>query len=204
MNIPNLPTDNLYKLLSIFGLVIFAFSFIIKSWDLDEVFEIMNSTWQNEEKYRTFQKKYERLKEIELEKRILLDSLNTKAEELGLVSIKNLKLELVILDSALIKLEDDLFFLTRQVETESKKFDLLEPKWNYYDRVGDLMSYLGVFSILFGFTMWYLKQQRYLDAEIKWKGESFIELLKDKEKKQKAIQDELKKSNNKMGDEPKA
>jgi hypothetical protein len=59
-----------------------------------------------------------------------------------------------------------------------------------------LLQIIGASLIIQGFYLWNSKHQKYIDAEIKWKGEVFIALLKDEKAKKKAIQDELQKVKN--------
>lgn len=54
-------------------------------------------------------------------------------------------------------------------------------------RVGWVLFSIGTFLMLYGFTLWYIKHQRYIDAEREWQGEIFIELLRDEEAKRKAV-----------------
>ena len=45
-----------------------------------------------------------------------------------------------------------------------------------------------------GFFLWYIKYQKYIDAETKWKGEIYSELLNNEEEK-KRIVDEIVNNN---------
>ena len=95
MNIPNIPTDNLYKFISIFGLIIFLLSLIgprllIHSHRLQE-FEMNESILILEERLKQISKEVNSLDGVDSKKVELSEiiELRKRNNELGVINIKN-------------------------------------------------------------------------------------------------------------------
>ena len=54
-----------------------------------------------------------------------------------------------------------------------------------------IMNFLGIVLFGSGLVLWYIKYQKFSDAEAKWKGEIYLKLLSNEEVKKKAVEDEL-------------
>jgi hypothetical protein len=163
MNVPNLPTDNLYKFIAIFGLVIFisAWYLLLKSYTESKEFITEIDIRQNEVQS-------------------ILSNLNEQADELKILEQS--------LDTIMIYERQNLAF---ENSLNSDKLKSLNEELKRFDEnygltfpfiLSCIMTFIGATMIQIGLKQWYEKHQRYIDAEIKWKGETFIELLKDAEK----------------------
>jgi len=184
MNIPNLPTDNLYKFISIFGLILFGFSIYLSNLYLDDRHEI-NKDFSN----------------------YLVDADNTEKEyNLALTSydsIGNIIIQLEKLERFnSIKLEkafqdyyrDRIIKYGIQWNNEAiegakllKRLEYNEKKQKVYGDEADILRLIGSVLMVIGFLFWYFKHQIYIDAEIKWKGEIYSKLLNDEAEKKRII-----------------
>lgn len=182
MNIPSIPTDNLYKFIAIFGLIIFFSGIYLNFERSQNIEQIAKELFISQEldSWATSRKEYA----LELVKN---DSTTfTKEEHIAHYMLRVdsvINLELVRLGK---KPTSNLY------EIKYEMF-LLKEKYNIIYKI---LIYIGIILMVIGFGLWYFKHQRYIDAEKKWKGETFVELLKDEEAKKKAIQDELNKKKN--------
>ena len=176
--------------MAIFGLVIFVLSFYVSRLYLDERHEINHAFSElliEVEKVPAeltlVGRKFDSIENIieKLEERKLYDSIK-KLLPYHDYQVKKLK--------ELFKESDE-----SRIEGEKllAKLDYNDKKKELYHIYSDVLILVGGFLMVYGFFLWYYKHQRYIDAERKWTGETFIELLKDDKAKKKAIQDELNK-----------
>lgn len=233
MNLPSLPTDNLYKFISIFGLIIVSISIYYNQvWEeklynesngdiinsinnlrkqmrvLETISENMLGDYEDYSEIKQESEKdlleFERdLKLIEGKSVELVDGLDKEDYEELIEETKNelnqieyLEELKVYIDS--IKVEYNMSFShipnfdgnsdnnleNLKIELEklnAVKFDTslrIEMAYDAYDQV--FIKCIVVFTIgfiimIFGFTMWYKKFQRYTDAEKKFKSKVFLE-----------------------------
>ncbi|WP_318310074.1 hypothetical protein [Flagellimonas crocea] len=80
------------------------------------------------------------------------------------------------------------------VDVESSRLNLVEHNNNlkaikYKSKMLRFLAILiiitGLILMFYGFHNWQFKYQKFIDAEMKWKGEIFVELLREKELKPK-------------------
>lgn len=186
MNIPTIPTDNLYKFVSIFGLILFGFSIYVSHLYLDDRHEI-NKDFFN----------------------YLVDANNTEKEynlaKTGYDSIEKIiiklkeseKFDSIELEKALQDYyRDRILKYSRQWSKEAiegakllKRLEYNEKKQKVYGIEAKILALIGLILMAFGFFFWYFKYQKYIDAEIKWKGEIFSKLLNDEAEKKRIIKD---------------
>jgi len=200
MNIPNLPTDNLYKFIAIFGLLLFGFTFYLdfqtnKSLDAQfskfmEQVLLMNklqNEWSDEEKVNRIAWIEYMIDDIwepkEFNRQSTLDSLMNNYIFSSNNQGKDLLEQSLQLESKSIQIENlrgELMVLNYQQKIEKDRLDDLKT-------ISRVIRWLGFTSIIIGFILWYSKYQIYIDAETKYKGVSFLELAKEAEelKKQK-------------------
>ena len=184
---PSLPTDNLYKLLAIFGLVIFCFSFY--QWDkfLDEKHELHKDSMEfnaiaqeTDNQLKEVLKKTDSLSEI-------IANLNIPIEPDSITVLETLLAYYQKERSKLISAKD----LQRSEAVKIvAKFDYYIKKEKVNEQEMNFLSFVSSIMMVLGFYFWYTKHQKYIDAERKWKGEIFVELIKEKKLKDKNLNDE--------------
>lgn len=191
MNIPNLPTDNLYKFCAIAGLVILGLSLYVPYQML----------WQNIAAEIALRREIKEIytefdiikKEKELDDLLIrLDQSTFKNEERD----KNVNVhkdkksdETLAIKKAIDNLRNEISEFKRvrlkQGELEYN-FDSLKKSMHRVDEILYYCKFLGIIGILltyFGFRNWYLKIQVYQDAIIKKQAqEAGIEIKKTKAK----------------------
>ena len=219
MTIPSFPTDNLYKFMAIFGLLIFFLSFYIIAIDKEELQALetkLSLAMDNVEfQHKTLNKELTNyINEQELAYPILQNLNNEVNEILNTVKTDGGKLSHFDNSEILGRVEKieythDKFNekisiqnkIIKESEYKVKESEILKKRYilewenltNRYDRniwVGWILFTFGLSLMVFGFRLWYTKHQIYLDAESQWKGEIFVELLKDAEAKKNVAQDE--------------
>ena len=177
MNIPRLPTDNLYKFMAIFGLILFGGSIYLSILSADKKFEsddkliILKNQYELDSAVYEFQ---ERISNAKLEK-LERDFERDHNEEID----RKLFLEAqqaIVNGSKIIASKEKL----NQAEREAA---FNKERSRHYEFISNVLMILGSFLIVFGFSLWYYFHQKYIDAEQKWKGEIFAEQIKEKNKK---------------------
>ncbi|QLG46033.1 hypothetical protein [Costertonia aggregata] len=166
MNIPSLPTDNLYKFIALFGLVIFSFS-IYFSYQIEE------KLWLENYKYAPKMQKLEReIYTIQNENILPHEVL----KEMGHEELKNY-------EELLQKIKKESEKKVAEANDIESNYDNLvdttERNLNFYLAVG----LTGGLLMILGFVLWYLKYQRYIDAEVKWNGEQYLKNIRKLKKK---------------------
>lgn len=172
---PELPTDNLYKFIAIFGLVIFLFgsyqifkeqtSFYtsIKDENIEHSKGLFEKSKQdsksiiNEEKIKYKRQKIKVLYGINntslLDEKSYLNIKNKDNFEKDLFELKSLEYEqLLILDNEFYWDRENKASYTR------RNIPVLVP---YF-----LLSFIGVLLMFVGFRLWYLKTQKFVDIEL--------------------------------------
>lgn len=155
--ISKLPTDNLYKFIALFGLVLFSFGHYSK----------IRMEWEN---HRTVAKNNAEI----IYNNKMQDSLRKKLTELqnGPVEINVLvagKLcqskedAMVLFQERILQLEEDAKRLGI-TQTELKcDSDFISKSWISLNS----MIWFGLLMIITGFLLWYFKLQKYLDKQVK-------------------------------------
>lgn len=197
MNVPNLPTDNLYKFMAIFGLIIFVFSFyLITSLRSDANDLIIQYNHENSNFNRRFDKvwsEYDQLiQKYGIERNP--DSTNvviTAKDSNGLIEImKSLRQAELAID----KVEAD--SIQYKLEREKNKIDYLINTSDTWEM--KILFLVGLIMMNIGFFLWYYKHQIYIDAETKYRGETFLELVKEAEEIKRQKKSEPKVEDNEI------
>jgi len=169
MNIPAIPTDNLYKFCALFGTVIILFSLYIPYKYSSEVEKQISSVNLNvnttvvQQKYLI--QKIDRLKEI-LENSILKNK--------GLYEYSQDVVELNYSQEELKEILSESYELYRDTQISDAKNENLD---NESDRlikqlkaileIRTISLGLGIILSIFGYVQWYFKIQRYQDQILK-------------------------------------
>jgi hypothetical protein len=186
MNIPSLPTDNLYKFYAIFGLILFVFGTYLEYKNLTEIIESQQQ-WakadfkffqdsvvdaKNHRDYDFYATELESAIETGNEKSIneLHDLIGKKIEE-----HKNLFVDVESSRLSFVEHNNNL----KAIRYKSKMFRFL----------AIVIIITGLILMFYGFRNWQFKYQRYIDAEMKYKGLKYIEKLKEKELQENREQD---------------
>jgi hypothetical protein len=139
MNIPNLPTDNLYKFLALTGIIILIFSIAITEIRLTELeSESDDYLTQKGELYFDIQ------------------SLNSDLDRITdkeIFELKRLKNEIRIREFKLSRTKELLLKKSKQTRTVFR--------WSIFGVLS------GLLISVFGFVLWYNRVQRYLDYKLK-------------------------------------
>lgn len=180
MNIPNIPTDNIYKFFAIFGLVIFLSSIYLEQSSDKNIHDAKIQIELSQTK-RSVDSMY-------LENTIkMFDMRLGMAKEREILPRNNLSIEYLLqekteIEKAYQEIQKgaDVY---RNSNNESFKnetglvyYKYEQEKYRFFAKT---LMVFGILLIACGFTSWYFKHQIYIDAEIKWKGETFRKLLKD-------------------------
>ncbi len=183
MNIPTLPTDNLYKFTAIFGLIIISFGLYIISIGNTNYLERkkqLASTdfefFQDSVKYAFKRKIYDSLSQ-QWNEEALSGNYSLEYLKKRLKRTENLYSEVKILHEEVIK--NQLLLVKRQFDLEAVEYTT-----NKNNKMAILLIVIGTILISWGFINWYKKHQLYIDAEIKCKGESFVKQLNARKKKE--------------------
>ena len=180
------PTDNLYKFIAIFGLILIGLSFFVTDLYLDEKHEI-NKDYSNfsveaentEKEYYLALANYDslELKIIELEKSKKSDSIQQIKILQDYYRDKVLKYSRIWNKEAI------------EGKKLLKRDDYNAKKEVFYGFYSKCLLVIGTVLMIFGFFFWYFKHQKYIDAETKWKGEIFSKLLIDEIEKERIIKE---------------
>lgn len=185
MNIPSLPTDNLYKFIAIFGLVLFSIGIYLEQnsfgIDLKQVIEVNT-----------------KMNLLSVESDLIIEYTDNLTTDL--TDLYDAYLGDKIPEDQYWKLYDEYRERHQILEEklgnhklgteELKKTmdikNLVASKKESIDSLSQYLKILGASLVVFGFILWYSFHQKYLDAERKWKGMEYIEKLKEKVQQDKA------------------
>lgn len=176
MNLPNFPTDNLYKFMAIAGIILFILALFYPEYRSGEInTEIVLYNGEIKKLSVENEKAESKLKEIKQE----IDILDTKANNKGSVvndtlisrtRILNGQSDLVELSKKIDKLVIEWTLINRQIELKSIdiniKSELIENKRKDLKTLDNAINFLGPLSMLltfFGFALWYEKTQKLQD-----------------------------------------
>lgn len=150
MNLPTLPTDNLYKFIAIAGITIVVTSFLSISFQMHEMAILMFD-------YNT----------EALVVRENVDNLGEKVTNLSTLE----KDEIIIESQSILKETNNQELKLAELEGVRQKNTFLfdDFKENFY--MFKKFIYLGFGITVYGFILWYLKLQQYLDKIIKKEAE---------------------------------
>jgi|GEM_PF-4776395 len=165
MNLPTLPTDNLYKFLALSGTIIFILSFYFpadyadKLNDKNEAINLKMATLEVDVDYKS--KKVRKLKEI-------ID--NTIKYKGGKQRLDANKMAIYYSQSEIKKIMDENDELSRTIETQiseikeySKNRHRVEGKLELNRIIVMVGSLVGSFMAFTGYGLWYYRIQRYQD-----------------------------------------
>ena len=189
MNIPNLPTDNIYKFSAIFGLIIFIGSIILFQSSDKIIFdakirsEISNDKRHTDSVYSDFKLNMYSIRMDFHAKRMKLNPENHI--DSNYFFQENAKLEKEFEEHR--KASNEYVKSINENYKNDTELAYYEYKQNLYRLISITFAIIGVLLIAWGFKRWYYKHQVYIDAEIKWKGETFVQLLKDAENVRESI-----------------
>lgn len=196
MNIPNLPTDNIYKFAAIFGLIIFAGSIYL--YQISDK-KIHDAEIQADLSYHkkildsinaTYSRGFYEMKRNMFREKTKNDSLLNIDKEVFLKEYAELEKEYFEVQ----KIQDE--YRSSINNSYKSNTDLVYYKFEQrtYNLLAETFIWFGILLIAWGFASWYFKHQIYIDAEIKWKGENYRELLKDAKEieKSKEVKTEIK------------
>jgi hypothetical protein len=178
MQIPSVPTDSLYKFMSITGLILLIFSLYLRNSDNHQ--ENINNIYEQT---------------VELSDDILnlkmIDSISSTEFFNNLANLnEQYKKKLIdtselfrrydyLMNMRLAHLQDSNFnsigAKRKQVDENSKLVHKLNDKHSYFIAALDIFIFLGVSLTALGFSLWYVRIQRYQDYKLL----SEIELTKD-------------------------
>ncbi|MCK5401105.1 MAG: hypothetical protein KAJ28_05675 [Flavobacteriaceae bacterium] len=179
MNISALPTDNLYKFIALFGLAVFFSSFfLVTDDDLENrdktgtEYVLANELKKfNQVEYDIIKKYTDSIFDIhedlvgsaEYTEELLLKHQNEDIENMQVVSNKYQKL--IKSKRALWEKEFNSNFFINLIKYKNKQSSFL-------------LTFGGVLMII-GFSLWYFKLQRYIDAQKAVEGQVYINKLKE-------------------------
>lgn len=176
INLPNFPTDNLYKFVAISGLILFVLALFYPEYRSNELnTEIAFYNGEIKKLSVENQKAANNLNTIKNEIEILDKKANNKGSIVNETLISRTRIisgeaDLVELSKKIDKLVIDRSEIDRQIEIKSIDIDikseLIENKRNDLHTLKDAMNFLGPFSMLLtflGFVLWYEKTQKLQD-----------------------------------------
>lgn len=197
MNVPTIPTDNLYKFLAVFGLILFVVSNYLDYKVYDKLTEIIYSS--NVQTQSLLVQQARKL-EIKNEEAIFITNLFDKSipkdsliAQLRLIEkLKNIDSVNILLKRLLSKSENHGRFqraMERYMQSDSiikQRRDLgalTKLESNKVDKLDSMTGYLfwiGLSLMLYGFGGWYYKLQRYIDAETKYNNKKYLTKIGEK------------------------
>ena len=166
MNIPNLPTDNLYKFIALTGFFLMVFSFGYKEYR-NHQFNIENTKINVAEKLLEFK--------IENKKTLVEHSRKLRDFELNVMESENNNMTKEELNK----------YIEKFISSYKTEISEAELEW-YYNDAGELLKiseltnvyvgrtkklnwilnlsiFIGLISMISGFYLWYIKLQKYQD-----------------------------------------
>lgn len=199
MNIPTLPTDNLYKFIAIFGLILTALSFYVREIPFDERHRL-NKEMRN---YNIKMDGYVELRNsIDSTDLIIHKFMEQFDVEPARKYLDSVDLYMRVNEN-LKKDYADYVHVARDLKNEGKSIlsylEYNDEKVDYYNRYAKGLLFVGGFLIFLGFSLWYHRHQRYIDAERRWEGMIYADKLKKREQQEKE-----KKKTEPNPDEPKS
>jgi|SRR5690606_13319788 len=211
MNLPNIPTDNLYKFIAIFGLIGLLYAYYLH--DTTRILQLNNFKESIEENNKKHAEKIKFLLqeatdltenhraflEKNLNEKIKFDSLKY-ASNGNLAPIEiikgmhylNYKIQIDSIEIIKLKSQKNIPYI-EIYKSEIKMANLIQKQFDdllmdRFDRI-ILLHLISSFLIVFGFWKWYFKYQQYIDAEIKIKGQEYIDKLEKRSKKKSKKED---------------
>lgn len=194
MTVPNLPTDNLYKFMALFGLTLLIFS---------QYWHFTTSKYAHDMSTEGYE--YEATAEMLIRHRdslhnFMIYTTNDLEKQNKLPdSLKNRAL-MSAYKERIKEYQDDIENVTDEFNALTIKNNTLATKIERWGMLTNwpydfwIMNILGIGLFGSGLVLWYFKYQKYSDAEAKWKGEIYLQLLTNEQAKKKAVEDELKNS----------
>lgn len=166
--LPNLPTDNLYKFISLSGVFVFCFGLYFTNIKIDDLNERI---YKEDLKIAEWTVNADWLKrEIDEIERIQLNSI---ANQKGEFEYSESKLHLMVSDAefkirwADIKDKSQKQQLELARIQEGRKYtNKLVSKVNRYSKAGNWIMIVSILISAFGFFLWYVRVQKPLDAVV--------------------------------------
>lgn len=177
----NLPTDNLYKFIAIFGLVLFSLSFFIPGYYDKKISDYSN--YIREEMNYFENNSSNSINSM----KVSVDEMIKSREELSILILNNRNLytkekyktfldEYNILNNNILTAFDDLIATTKfsyetNINFNKSAIASYSQKTKEYSKESEILKkssrFIGVIFIFLGFIFWYFKTQRYLDWILK-------------------------------------
>jgi len=184
MNIPSLPTDNLYKFIAIFGLVLLSISIYTTQSFRNKIIAFNQEINGIKEMSHLTSIRQENIQEIinEIFAEINQDTINASLKEKKSIlerkgrQAENFNNEMVSLSNRYTD------YVYEQMQLLGSRDTIIE---NHNKTLEKWLKWVGIFAMFFGFVAWYFKHQRFLDAERKLKGEKHLRKLKKSKKQSK-------------------
>jgi len=183
----NLPTDNLYKFLALFGLALFISSFFIPDWYNEKIWDYREYLQKEQENYET--RIESSLSKMEMSVNSIVDSrdklLDIINENKDIYSEQELKESIVEYREMQQQVSESYDKLISTIKTSQEGVNsfnesLLQINKKRTDEwikeSGQLTKFCliaGLVLMIAGFILWYKKTQRYLDWILREKGEKF-------------------------------
>ena len=181
MNIPNIPTDNIYKFSAIFGLVIFAGSIYLYQASDRNIHDAKIKIELSHQKLRADSINFDVKTEIYnlssgmLQERIKNFSQNNL--DIDYYSQENAEQKKDLHD--ILKISNEYRSSISNTLKNYTDLSYYEYEKKIYRSFAKFLIFFSILLISWGFASWYYKHQIYMDAEIKWKGQRFKALLKN-------------------------
>lgn len=189
MNVPNLPTDNLYKFMALFGLVLFGFSFYLEFETLESVNDneyqrniLLNKNSKRIDEHNNTVKITNERNEKLIDKISKLTDSTEYASLIGLITD-----ELIRVEPQIMYLDSISSSLKKELEEENifiAKSDVEKIRLSNLLALSSNLRWSSVILVLVGFVLWWFKYQRYIDAETKYNGQKNLKLLEELESSQ--------------------
>jgi hypothetical protein len=170
MNLPNLPTDNLYKFLALFGLALLISSNVIYFLFADRLVD-KAQTYLRDSSIVLYDQKMTRQDKTDIqiklnELKIQLQSARVKEKQ---KILNDIQIEQTIINTDTTKLEGiskTIIDINYSLNSEWFKAQAAYVIWILY-----IGTYGGLSLSIVGFILWYIKLQRYQDKLLKQKAE---------------------------------
>lgn len=153
MNIPNLPTDNIYKFYALFGLVLLITTTYFYSNHNSEYAEVVIQTNSKIQYLNSVMKKAAYTKNLRVE--LMKDSISFNSKYFEMVLDEE---EYLLREFDRLKIESDGF---------SNKMKALELKNEVVKNLFIIIYFVSILLIVVGFYFWQVKYQKYIDLELK-------------------------------------
>jgi hypothetical protein len=185
MNIPTLPTDNLYKFIAIFGLVLFSLGVYLdySSFGMYTEKRIESSNQLNKVYIESnYLREYSQSLVEEMDNFHEQFKLNKNANsEKFIEKDEELHAEIEVFKDKLKQFE----LLRGEYEKSQDVINFISLKKHNIDALSTFLQRTGGAFILVGFLLWYYLHQRYIDIERRWKGMIYADKFKKKEQQEK-------------------